>query len=139
MLIHLHSKTTITLEDFTEKSFNNGLSIDFDLPCINFRDGDNVEVLQLTINWNKPVLMDIIGYISSSLVDKSPANRKQQIISIYHDAKNITSCTPTHLEKYKIQCPALDSSVFKLHLSEKPKNREIEKIYLLLRISNDRI
>ena len=139
MLIHLYSKTTIALEDFTEKSFNNGVSIDFDLPCINFRDGDNVEVLQLTMNWSKAVVIDISGYISSSLVDKSPANRKQQIISIYHDAKNITSCTPTHLEKYKIQCPALDSSVFKLHLSEKPKNREIENIYLLLRISNDRI
>ena len=110
--------------------------IKFDLCPVFFNQNQNVQVNELFIKWAKPV-KNIYGYIESSLIDQSPVNLNQQLLFFQQRKEsNYLFYSPTHLQKYKIQCSALHSSVFKFHLSEK---HEIEKIYLQIEITNARI
>ena len=140
MLIHLYTTKDLSFDQYTDETINEqGSPLHINLPSIYFQPGDNVEVNKIIIQWNQNVSRDFYGFISSSLVDRSTSNPKQQLTSFYHCDANITLHTPTHPEQYKIQCLSLGDSFFKLHLSEKPKKQQkIEKIYILLKISNDR-
>ena len=101
-----------------------------------FENNQFVHVNEMFIKWKKPC-KNVYGFIESSLIDRSPVNLDQQLL-FFHQRKesNYMYYTPTHPAKYKIQCSALHSSLFKLHLSAQEK---IEKIYLQLEITNARV
>ena len=130
MLVHLEG----TVENDT---------IHFNLPQIYFKRGQNVAVAQIEIQWNRPPNSMLHGEITSSLVDKSPCNPKQQIYRIYKkEASNYTIHTPTHFFEYKIQCLDLKSSVFKINVYNKDENKIrncVQGVYLTLIISDARV
>ena len=113
----------------------------FDLPQIYFTRGQSVAVASIEINWSKG--LNLHGEITSSLVDKSPCNPKQQIYRIIkRKGSNYLQDTPTHFLEYKIQCLDLNSSVFKINLYDKDKNKIrncVQGVYLTLVISDARL
>ena len=133
MLIHLEGTVTDDV-------------INFDLPQVYFKQGQIVSVLEITLDYRQSI-QNLHGYISSSLVDKSPCNPKQQIFNFHQTwVSNFTQFTPTHLLQYKIQCLDLNSSVFKIHFFTWTKNIKrknvknlIERVYLTLEITDARL
>ena len=113
----------------------------FDLPQIYFNRGQSVAVASVEIYWTKG--LNLHGEITSSLVDKSPCNPKQQIYRINkRKGSNFLHDTPTHFLEYKIQCLDLKSSVFKLHVYDKDENKILnsaKSVYLTLIIFDARI
>ena len=112
--------------------------IQFNLPQIYFRRGQHVAVAEVEIFFNQS--QRLTGEITSTLVDKSPCNSKQQI---YHISKasgsNYFFDMPTPFLEYKIQCLDLKSSVFKIHVYDKDKNKiinSIKGVYLTLNITD---
>ena len=128
MLIHLQGQVK-----------NN--KIVFDLPPVRFRRGQNVAVAECGIEWSNTGRYT--GEITSTLVDKSPCNPKQQIFHINKQSgSNYTFTTPTPFLEYKIQCLDLESSVFKIHVYSQDEKRFfncIKGVYLILRISDARV
>ena len=116
-------------------------TIDFNLPPVSFRRGQNVAVAECGIEWSNTG--KYTGEITSTLVDKSPCNPKQQIYHINKQSgSNNTFQTPTPFLEYKIQCLELESSVFKIHIYDKDKNKIknfIKGEYLTLVITDARI
>ena len=111
-------------------------NISFDLTPIYFEKNQCVNVNEIAIQWKEPQTQ-VYGTISSTLVDLSSVNLDQQIIFFHqHHQSKYLYYSPTHVAKYKIQCPSLQASVFNISLSEK---HEIEKIYLQLEITNARV
>ena len=91
MLIHL------------EGTVKDGIA-EFDLPQLYFQQGQTVAVTDVHFLL-KPQARHFHVLITSSIVDKSPSNPKQQILNIYQKAEsNYSSYTPTQLAEYKIQC-----------------------------------
>ena len=110
--------------------------INFDLTPVYFEKNQYVHVNEIAIEWKKPQ-NEVFGTISSTLVDLSSVNLDQQIIFFHqHHQSKYLYYSPTHVAKYKIQCPSLQASVFNISLQEK---HEIEKIYVQLEITNARI
>ena len=116
-------------------------NIHFDLPQVYFRQGQTVAVAEIGIEWSKTGRFS--GEITTSLVDKSPCNPKQQIYHINKaSGSNYTFDTPTHFLEYKIQCLDLNSSVFKIHIYDKDniKIRNcVQGVYLTLIIFDARV
>ena len=111
-------------------------NISFDLSPVYFEKNQFVNVNEIAIQWKEPQT-EVYGTISSTLVDLSSVNLDQQIIFFHqHHQSKYLYYSPTHVAKYKIQCPSLQASVFNISLSEK---HEIEKIYLQLEITNARV
>ena len=110
--------------------------IKFDFCPVYFSSTNFVHVNELFIVFKKPV-KNLHGFIQTSLIDQSTVNLNQQLL-FFHNRKEsyYIYYSPTHLSKYKIQCTSLHESLFHIHLSE---NKEIEKIYLQIEISNARI
>ena len=109
-------------------------TIQFDLPPLFFQRNHFVQVNYLFIKWKKSV-GDLYGEITTSLIDRTPFNRFQEILLFSQRKKsNFLHFTPTHLSKYKIQCPSLESSVFNISLSEK---HEIQEIKIQLEITHE--
>jgi len=107
-------------------------NINFDLPPVYFVDNQTVAVSGVFIKWEETV-ENQYGLLTSSLVDRSPINPQQQLLYIYQNNRSdFIHFAPTQLTHYKIQCPSLQSSVFKLHLSKQVK---IEKIHIQLTIN----
>ena len=119
---------------------------EFDLPQLYFKQGQTVAVIDVHFLL-KPQVRHFQALITSSLVDKSPSNPKQQILNIYQKAEsNYSSYTPTQLAEYKIQCLDLKSSVFKIEIFSYDKTGKIlerknilKRINLTLLISDARI
>ena len=119
---------------------------EFDLPQLYFKQGQKVAVTEVHFLL-KPQVRHFHALITSSLVDKSPSNPKQQILNIYQKAEsNYSSYTPTQLAEYKIQCLDLKSSVFKIEIFSYDKTGKIlerknilKRINLTLLISDARI
>ena len=115
--------------------------IQFNTPQVYFRRGQNVAVAEIEIEWGKT--QRFTGEITSTLVDKSPCNPKQQIYHINKPSgSNYTFDTPTPFLEYKIQCLDLNSSVFKINLYDKDKNKIrncVQGVYLTLVISDARL
>ena len=111
---------------------NNDL-IEFEPAPIYFEHGQYVHVNEMTIQWETEV-DDIQGLICSTMVDLCPVNPKQQLLFFHQQKKSsFLHYSPTHLSRYIIQCPSLQSSVFQIQLS---KPEKIQKIYLQLEITN---
>ena len=111
-------------------------SIHFELPPLFFHRNHFVQFNYLFIKWSKAV-GDLHGEITTSLIDRTPFNRFQEILLFSQAPKsNFLHFTPTHPVKYKIQCPCLQSSVFNISLSEK---HEIQEIRIQLEITHERI
>ena len=111
-------------------------TINFYPTPVYFEKNQYVHVNEIAIQWKQPQT-EIHGTISSTLVDLSSVNLDQQIIFFHqHHLSQYLFYSPTHIAKYKIQCPSLQASVFSISLSEK---HEIEKIYLQLEITNARL
>ena len=109
-------------------------NIEFEPPPVFFGNGDFVHINEVFIEWKKTV-QNIHGYVTSSMVDLSPVNPKQQMIFFHQNQESkFLHSTPTHPQKYKIQCQSIQSSVFQIDLSRK---EEIERIYIQLEISNE--
>ena len=133
MLIHL------------EGTVKDGIA-EFDLPQLYFQQGQTVAVTDVHFLL-KPQARHFHVLITSSIVDKSPSNPKQQILNIYQKAEsNYSSYTPTQLAEYKIQCLDLKSSVFKIEIFSYDKTGKIlerknilKRINLTLLISDARI
>ena len=76
-------------------------NIIFDLPQVYFRQGQTVAVAEIGLKWCKSDRFR--GEITSTLVDKSPCNPKQQIYHINKPSgSNYFYDTPTHFLEYKI-------------------------------------
>ena len=111
-------------------------NISFDLSPVYFEKNQFVNVNEIAIQWKEPQT-EVYGTISSTLVDLSSVNLDQQIIFFHqHRQSKYLYYSPTHVAKYKIQCPSLQASVFNISLSEK---HEIARIYLQLEITNARV
>ena len=76
------------------------------------------------------------GYISSTLVDKNALNPDQIIFWFSQENESYLHCKPTQLQSYKIQRTELQSSEFKIHISEKENLTKIENIFLQLKITD---
>ena len=119
---------------------------EFDLPQLYFKQGQTVAVTEVHFLL-KPQVRHFHALITSSLVDKSPSNPKQQILNIYQKAEsNYSPYTPTQLAEYKIQCLDLKSSVFKIEIFSYDKTGKIlerknilKRINLTLLISDARV
>ena len=115
--------------------------IQFNTPQVYFRRGQNVAVAEIEIEWGKT--QRFTGEITSTLVDKSPCNPKQQIYHINKPSgSNYTFDTPTPFLEYKIQCLDLKSSVFKINVYDKDKIKIkncVKGVYLTLVISDARL
>ena len=133
MLIHL------------EGTVKDGIA-EFDLPQLYFQQGQTVAVTDVHFLL-KPQARHFHVLITSSIVDKSPSNPKQQILNIYQKAEsNYSSYTPTQLAEYKLQCLDLKSSVFKIEIFSYDKTANqlkrkniLKRINLTLLISDARV
>ena len=106
-------------------------------PVVYFMDRHSVHVNEMFIKWKRKLQTSVSGVLTTSIIDKSPVNPKQQLLFFYETkGSDFTFVTPTRQQKYKIQCWSLNDSEFNLQLSEK---QEIEKFYIQLEISNERI
>ena len=116
--------------------------IDFDLPCIYFSSCQSVTVKEIFICHHKSV-REVHGYLSTTLIDKSPLNPRQQLLFFYQPEKSkFFYYSPTQFVSYKIQTQSLSSSVFQFHLSEEDKKYNFarhkrEKVYLQLEIKTN--
>ena len=111
-------------------------NIKFDLPIVYFTGKHKIHVNELGILW-KNNITNVSGILTSTLVDMSPLNPKQQLLFFHvNKESNYTFITPTRPQQYKIQCQSLHDSFFTLFLSEK---HEIENIYLQLEVTDERV
>ena len=108
----------------------------FDLPPLFFQSDHFVHVNYIFIQWNQTV-KNLYGEITTSLIDRTPLNQHQEILKFAQQNKSdFILFAPTHLSKYKIHCPCLQSSVFNISISEK---QEIKEIQLQLEITHERL
>ena len=101
------------------------------LPYYQFKNNE-IAVTELFIKWKSKVTTH--GYISSTLVDKNALNPDQIIFWFSQENESYLHCKPTLLQSYKIQRTELQSSEFKIHISEKENFKKIENIYIQLKI-----
>ena len=113
-------------------------AFELDLPSIYFKSGQMIAVSEIFVMFHKnraPAERTGIYTLSSSLVDKSPSNLKQELLFILKDHKYHVHVTPTHKKFYKIQCLDLKSSFIKLVDLETDENvKNIQFIYLQLEV-----
>ena len=110
--------------------------LDFEIPMMKLPDNSFVHIVEIIIK-RKEKVENILGHITSSLIDRSVVNQNQTLLSFYHNTESdIMFYSPTHIQKYKIQRYQLDSSDFKIQLSEK---HQIRNLKLKLVITDARI
>ena len=88
-----------------------------------FFQNHEVCVMNIFAKLNQPLENGLVT-LTSTMVDKSSTNPKQELVSFYNSSFfDITydriSYQPTHLVWYKLQCQYVGDSVFELQL-EKP-------------------
>ena len=103
------------------------------LPYLQFKNNE-IAIAELFIKWKSHVTTH--GYISSTLVDKNALNPDQIIFWFSQENESYLHCKPTQLQSYKIQRTELQSSEFKIHISEKENLTKIENIFLQLKITD---
>ena len=112
---------------------NHNEDLIFRLPYFQFENNE-VALTELFIKWKSPITA--YGYISSTLIDKNALNPYQNIFVFSQKNETFLHCKPTQLQSYKIQRRELQSSEFRIHISEKEKLNKIEKIFLQLKITD---
>lgn len=109
-------------------------TLDFDLPPTDFNHSHKICVTQLFIHWEK-VVSNCALTLSSTIIDKSIFNPKQQLLVVYQKERSkFLNYTPTHKNYYKIQCFDLASSHFEIRNIDNTNLENIEKIYIQLEI-----
>ena len=114
-----------------------------DVPDLYFSNHE-VCVSYIFAKLNQPLENGLIT-LSSTMVDKSSTNPKQELVSFYNSsffdiAYDRIAFQPTQLVWYKLQCQHIGDSVFQLQL-EKPQQTGIfgkqkyllEEVYIQLR------
>ena len=77
--------------------------INFDLVPLYFCVNQTVHATEVFLQFDKK-LSDLNGYITTSLIDKSSINQKQQLIFFHQSIKSRQLYfAPTHIAEYKIQ------------------------------------
>ena len=107
---------------------------ELDFPSIYFKPGQMIAVSEIFIMFHKNPDNGLYS-LSSTLVDKSPCNLKQELLFIFKTHRSHVHITPTHKKYYKIQCLELKSSFIKLIDLETDENvKNINFIYLQLEV-----
>ena len=109
---------------------------ELDFPSIYFKPGQMIAVSEIFIMFHRDKPADSGIYtLSSTLVDKSPCNLKQELLFMLKTHRSHVHITPTHKKYYKIQCLELKSSFIKLIDLETDENvKNIHFIYLQLEV-----
>ena len=110
----------------------------FELAPLYFSENQFAQVNQLFLQFDKK-LSDVSGVITSSLIDRSTVNQRQELVFFHQSTKSRQLYfTPTHAAEYKIQSASLQSATFKLTLREDTEIIDFRKInisvYLQLKI-----
>ena len=112
--------------------------INFQLPTIYFKEGQKICVTEICgiLDPKREDKDSSLYRLTSTLVDKSPANLHQELLFIHQSKhKNFFHITPTHKLYYKIQCLDLKSSQFNLFDIAKDQNLEnLIFVYLQLEV-----
>ena len=113
-------------------------NIEFTLPSLYFKQGQKVCVTEICgiLDPKREDKESSLYRLTSTLVDKSPANLHQELLFIHQSKhKNYFHITPTHKQWYKIQCLDLKSSQFNLIDIAKDQNLEnLIFVYLQLEV-----
>ena len=106
----------------------------FDLPPLTFESDTYVHINEIDLVAKESFTS---GIITSSLIDKSPQNPRQQLLA-FRQTRKLKSLfyTPTAHQKYKIQCSNFENSEFTLKLKEEIT---LEEIYIQLEVTHARI
>ena len=112
--------------------------LQFDLPPVIFHRHQMVAITHIFIEWETSV-PHATFVITSSLIDKSSTNPKQQLLFVYQkgNAKRF-NYTPTQKDYYKIQCLDLQASQFQIQSIDNTKLEKIERIFIQLSIIDER-
>ena len=116
---------------------NNRGEIVFDTQ-VYFDRETHVAVTQVYVELSKRV-SEVSGLISSSLVDKSPINPKQQLV-LFHQREKSRSIfyEPRHLVYYGIQSQSLQSSFFEINCADSDGNTvKVDQVTLQLKIISE--
>ena len=111
----------------------------FDLVPLYFSGEQTVHVNELYIQFSSK-LSNVNGFISTSLIDKSPVNQQQSLIFFHQGPKSSKQMyySPTHFAKYKIEMQSLQCATFKISAFEGTEKISFRKIstnvYLQLEI-----
>lgn len=113
--------------------------INFTIPSLTFDRTFYVSLHHIILSF-KSNQTDVGGYVSTTLIDRSPLNPDQILANFQQIGQSKTLFyQPPHLQYYKIQRIDLSSSEFILKLRENIKIREIIDIDILLHIFDARI
>ena len=121
MLVNLHA------ESFDKLS----------LPCINFKPGQIICVAEIFVSFKRVAEDKDSGMylLTSTLIDKSPTNLKQELLFLTKNHKHFLHFTPAQKKYYKIQCLDFQSSQFNLIDCEtEEKIENIKYIYFQLEV-----
>lgn len=114
----------------------------FDLVPLYFSGNETVHVNEVFMSYSNK-LSYINGFITTSLIDKSSVNQRQNLLFLHQDSKNSKHLyySPTHVPKYKIGAQSLQSATFKIALFEGTEKVSFSKttidIYLQLEIETN--
>ena len=112
--------------------------IQYQFPSLFFENKSFVSLQHLIIHF-KTIQNSLSGYLSTTLIDRSPIN-PEQVLANFQSPRTMTLCyQPIHLQYYKIQRLDLTSSEFNLNFRENIKIEEIDEIEILLHIIDARI
>ena len=114
----------------------------FDLVPLYFSGDQTVHVNELYMQFSNK-LSNVNGFISTSLIDKSPVNQEQNLLFFYQGPKSSKQFyyAPTHLAKYKIEVQSLQAATFKISAFEGTEKISFRKtstdVYLQLEIETN--
>ena len=112
--------------------------IQYQFPSLFFENKSFVSLQHLIIHF-KTTQNSLTGYLSTTLIDRSPIN-PEQVLANFHSSTTMNFYyQPSHLQYYKIQRLDLTSSEFILKFRENIKIKEIDEIEILLHIIDARV
>ena len=112
--------------------------VHYQIPSLLFENKSFVALQHLIIHF-KSHQNNVSGRISTTLIDRSPINPDQVLANFQSSTTMDLYYQPNYLQYYKIQRMDLTSSEFSLHFRENIKIKEIDKIEILLHITDARV
>ena len=121
MLINLHANSLEELK----------------FPSLYFERGQMIALTDIFVEFNNKAKDSGHYLLTSTLLDKSPTNLKQQLALITKNHKHYVRLTPANKNFYKIQCLDFKSSQLDLIDLETEKTlKNIKYIYIQLEVIN---
>lgn len=121
MLINLHANSVEELN----------------LPSLYFERDQMIALTDICVVFNNKAKDSGVYLLTSTLLDKSPLNMKQQLALVTKNHKHYVHITPANKKFYKIQCPDFKSSQLDLIDLDTEKTLEnIKNIYIQLEVIN---